>query len=174
MVYSGIGGSQSLKSRDSPEIVLLKDNEWAIIDAEPCRVIDFTAFAFINNDKIENAGVSMPYCVVKIECKKLSGIVTGYITHRIDFANLWKVFKERGLNSNEEVLMWWTKQHYKSRLSGFLSQTQPKLVIHICHKGAYEEWTNSSYRGTGEAGFNKWLDAVSPILELKPEVIDFL
>ena len=150
-------------------INLLKDSEWAIIDREPCRAIDFTGFAYMNNGKLENASIWAPLGVVTFECKKLPGEVRGYITHKIDFANLWKVFKERGVKEDEEVIIIWTKTHYKIKLMGLFSSSLPKLIVYVSHKHAYEILTDPDNMGLrGEA----WGKAISPIVELKPEIMD--
>jgi hypothetical protein len=98
------------------EIVLLKDSEWSKIDGQPCKVLHFTPFATIDNGKIKDTGFNMPYCALTIECRQLPNKATGYITHKIDFVNLWKVFKERGVHEQEEVIIFWTKENYKHRL----------------------------------------------------------
>ncbi|MDO9333242.1 MAG: hypothetical protein Q7T57_01805 [Dehalococcoidales bacterium] len=144
----------------SSEITLLKDSEWERIEGTACRVIQFTPFASIENGKIKNAGLSKPYCAVTIECKDLPSITTGYVTHKIDFQHLWAVFKIRGVKEGEEVLIFWT---YGDRHAGMFSAVFPKLVINVCHKNAYEY-----YPMPDKMSIQEWLNAIHPILELRP------
>jgi len=51
------------------EITLLKDSQWAKIEEEVCRVINFNPLALVKNGKIRRIDV-MPYASVTFECKK--------------------------------------------------------------------------------------------------------
>ncbi|MBN1366967.1 MAG: hypothetical protein JW967_03480 [Dehalococcoidales bacterium] len=99
--------------KDSDEIALIKDKEWSIIDGQACRVSHFTPFASIEDRKIQNKGLTMPYACISLECIKLKHEVNGYITHTTDFINLWEAFKVRGIEAGEEVIVTWTKRNYK-------------------------------------------------------------
>mgnify|MGYP001558243702 FL=1 len=125
------------------ETTLLKDKHWGGLDGVLCRVTNFTPLlgTQVKNGKAISTNKSAPYASVIIECTKLSKDleVTGYITHEMDFTNLWSAFKERGINdSTEEVLVYWTKKHYSNIFSKFLSSSMPKLIVMICPKGTYE------------------------------------
>jgi len=150
-------------------ITLLKDSEWSIIENEACRVVHFTPFALISNGEIHDAGLTMPYCSLTIECAKLPSQATGYITHKIDFANLWKVFKERGVNEEEEVIIIWTRKNYKTSLAKLTSAIMPKLWVMICHKYAFEEINDPDSRPDLK-GIAYW-NEISPIEEFKPDVM---
>ena len=93
------------------EITLLKDSEWAKIEEEVCRVIDFNPLAVIKNGRIRRVGV-MPYASITLECEKVSEKISGFINYREDFQHLWTAFKERGIKDNEEVLIIWSRNHY--------------------------------------------------------------
>lgn len=105
-----------------------------------------------------------------IECNKLQGKATLYVTHKLDFANLWKAYKERGIKEGEEVLVMWSNKHYKSWLIKLASATMPKLWIMVCKKGAYELMTDKNFKPelTGEARFL----AERPLVEWKPDVME--
>ena len=160
-----------------PKIVLWKDSEWSSIDGELCRVSYFGPLgSFVEvNDKIHAMNKTMPYARVTIECKKFGKNVTGYITHKEDFKHLWMAFKRRKVNDNEEVLVVWTREHYKARtwvgkrLFSLFSIFLPKLWVMICPKEAYDLWIDSSYKPElwGEARWN----AMKPITQWKPEVM---
>ena len=157
------------------KIVLLKDKEWSVIDGEPCRVIDFSPFGSrIGEDgKVMSFNKTLPYASTTMECKKLGKNITGYITHKMDFQHLWAAFKERTVQNDEEVIIYWTKKHYKVRSwigRKLYSAFMPKLWVMICPKGAFELITDLNYKPElmGEARWN----AMKPIIDWKPEVMD--
>ena len=148
---------------------LLKDSDWKSIDGELCRVISFTPLATLKDGKVLAIDKTTPYASIVLECKKLPQQSIGFITHEIDFANLWKAFKERGISKNEELLIIWTTRMYKNKISSFISSFLPKLWVMICQKEAYELRTDQSYKPelTGEA---RWI-ASMPIIDWKPDVM---
>jgi hypothetical protein len=91
----------------------------------------------------------------------------GYITHKIDFGNLWAAFKERTVREDEEVLIFWTRRNYK-RFVKLFSAGMPKLIVVICHKGAFDLF-DPSYMPelTGDARAK----AMAPIAHWKPDVM---
>jgi hypothetical protein len=156
-------------------IVLLKDREWSVIDGELCRVTDFgTLGSLIDvDDKVHAMDRTTPYGYVTLECKKLGKNVTGYITHKEDFKHLWMAFKRRKVADNEEVMVIWTREHYKVHSwigKKLYSAFMPKLWVMVCPKGAYELMVDSNYRPElwGEARWN----AMKPITQWKPEVME--
>jgi hypothetical protein len=104
-----------------------------------------------------------------MECKKLGKDIRGYITHKMDFEHLWAAFKDRTVKEDEEVIIYWTKKHYKGPAK-LLSAFMPRLWVMICPKGAFELIINFDYKPelTGEARWN----AMKPIIDWKPEVMD--
>jgi len=148
---------------------MLKDSDWSLIDSEACRVIEFTPMAVIKNGKVRALSRSMPYASVTFQCIKIPHNIEGYICHKLDFIHLWAAFKERPLGENEEVIIFWTKTHYK-RFSKIFSRFMPRLWVMVCKKGAYELMTDNKFRPelTGEARWN----AKKPIMDWKPEVME--
>ncbi len=150
------------------EIILRKDNEWSIIDGEPCKVLSFTPMAEVKNGKTLVPNKTDSYASVILECKKLPNTVKGFICHRIDFEHLWAAFKERDVKDDEEVIIFYSKKHLKSYAKIF-SSFMPRLWVMICHKGAFELMTNSNampeLRGEARA------KAELPIIDWKPEVM---
>ena len=130
----------SNSTNDLLKNTLLNDNQWNIIDGEPCLVTDFSPLVgnTVENEVVISNDSTKPYASITIECKKLPEKVTGLITHKIDFLNLWKAFKEKTISSNEEVIIFWSKKHYKLKLMKFLPGFWPKLWIMVCHKGTFE------------------------------------
>lgn len=129
------------------EHVLIKDRDWSAVEGEICRVIDFTPLAKVKSiqfddlAKVEGGDVisvaSMPYASLELECFKLTANTSGYIAHKLDFIHLWIVFNERGISSDEEVLITWTKKPLRG-IYKLLSAFMPRLWVAIFKKGAYD------------------------------------
>jgi hypothetical protein len=156
-------------------IVLIKDREWSVIDGEPCRVTSFGTLGSLVDvdDKVHAMDKTTPYASVTMECKKLGKNVTGDITHKEYFKYLWMAFKRRKVKDNEEVIVIWTREHYKVRSwigKKLYSAFMPKLWVMVCPKGAYELMVDSNYRPElwGEARWN----AMKPITQWKPKVME--
>lgn len=156
------------KVKEQPEVILLKDSEWSIIDQELCRVIDFVPFGSVRNGEVLALDKSTPYASITFVCEKLSGKIKGFITHKIDFMHLWMVFKERKIEKDEEVIIVWTKKLYKG-FAKLSSAIMPKLQVMICKKGAFKLMTNPNYK-PDLRGQARYL-AERPIVLLKPEVM---
>jgi hypothetical protein len=154
---------------DSDNIELVKDKEWSIIDGEACRVSHFTPFASVEKGKIKNARLTTPYACISLECIKLTHEAKGYITHKVDFINLWEAFKVRGINEEEEIIVTWTQKNYKKYYKAFSFVGLPKLIIWICHKGSYEIMNGVDKKP--ELTGRTWFEAIKPIKEWKPEVM---
>ena len=153
------------------EITLLNNQDWTVIDGEFCKVIEFVQIGVFNNGKVTGIDKTTPYATIKLECKQIpSKIITGLITHKLDFIHLYQAFKERGVAPNEEVIISWSVNHYKSWLYKAFSFMMPKLWVMICKNGAFELMTDPSSRPDlgGEA---RWL-AEKPIIQWKPEVME--
>jgi len=144
-----------------------KDNQWSVIDGELCRVIDFVPLCSIKDGKVLALDKAAPYASVTIECKKLPEETTGFIFHKIDFVHLWNAYKERTIKDDEEVIIVWSKKHYKI-FAQIFSVFLPRLWVMICPKGAFELMVNPNHKPElmGEARWN----AEKPIIEWKPEV----
>ena len=153
------------------EIVLLKDKDWSMIDGEPCRVTHFgTLGSLVDIDgKVHAMDITTPYANITIECEKFGKNVTGYITHKEDFQHLWAAFKDRRVKENEEVIIIWTKKNYKRGVK-FFSGLMPKLWVMVCREGAYELMVNPDLKP--ELNGLEWFEAVKPIIEWKPEVME--
>lgn len=162
--------SEKIIKNNLSDITLLRDSDWRIIDGELCRVINFVPLGLIKDGKVLALNKTTPYASITLECKKLPKKITGFICHKMDFTHLWLVFKERGIKQDEEVLIFWSKRHYKNIVYKILSVFMPRLWIMICQKGAFELMTNPNSRPElqGEARYL----AEKPIVEWKPEVMN--
>lgn len=130
---------------DKVEVILLGDSQWDIIEGEFCRINRFTPLVgFMKDGTIASVDNRTPYASVSIECRKFpQKEMTGFITHKLDFANLWKIFKERGVRQDEEVILIWSKKNYKSKFLSLISSFWPKLHIIIFPKGFWESEDSS-------------------------------
>lgn len=166
--------SKKTQKNNSSDIVLLKNKDWSLIDGDTCKVVDFNPFLHsVKDGKALPLGKEMwtPYASVTFICTKAPREkITGFITHKMDFENLWEAFKERKIKQNEEVLFMWSRKNYKFKFLRFISGSLPKLWIMICKKGAYKLITDQNYKPklTGKARFL----AERPIREWKPEIMD--
>jgi len=161
-----------MSNNASSKITLLKDSEWSVIDGEPCRVMDFTPFASVQNGKVVAPNLTDPYASVTLEYKKMPNTIKGFVTHKMDFAHLWAAFKERGISDNEEVITIWTTKHYKYKFLKFLSPAYPKMWVMIWTKGAWETLVNLNRKPelTDEAMWNTL--GMGPLAEWKPKVME--
>jgi len=149
----------------SPELSLPTDGEWAVIDGEPCRVLEFIPWGCIREGKII-ADKADSYASVILECKKVPETIKGYITHKIDSRNLWEVFKERAIKENEEVIICWTKQHYKYRWLKYF-RSFPKLRVIIFPTGHLEFMADPNLKPESKS----YEEMLTPIVDLKPEIM---
>lgn len=152
------------------EPVLGRDIPWNTIDGELCRVVRFTPFGKVENNKVVAVSGAAPYAFLTVECKKLKQNCSLWVTHKMDFKHLWEAFEKRGIKEKEEVLIFWSNRHYKYRFFKIFSAFLPKMWVMICPKNTYEIKTNSDFQPelTGEARFK----ATLPIVEWKPEIMD--
>lgn len=137
-------------NKNESEIILRKDREWSLIDSELCLITDFLPLmgSMVKDGKAISPVITEPYASITIECKKYHSKVTGFITHKMEFINLWSAFRERGINEEkEEVLIYWTTKHYKYKILKILSafmlailgaSNLPKIIVMICPKGTYK------------------------------------
>jgi hypothetical protein len=116
--------------------VLLKDRDWRTIDGEACRVLEFTPWAKIEGSNAVTLG-KRPYASVTLQCRRLSFETTGFITRKVDFYHLWLAFKEREIEPDEEVIIFWTRKPLRG-LARLFSSFMPRLWVTICKKGAYD------------------------------------
>lgn len=139
---------------------LLNDNDWSIVDGEPCRVIDFNLSGLNPN--------SVFYASVVFECKRFPKQFVGYIAHMLDYRHLYEALNKRRVRKNEEAIFFWTKRNYKS-YAKILSHFMPRLWVMIYAKGAFELLSDPNFKPElhGEARWN----AEKPIIDWKPRVM---
>jgi hypothetical protein len=151
------------------EIIYRKDREWSSIDGELCLVTDFVPLSgsTVKNGSVISPITSEPYASITIECNKFQNKITGLVTHKMDFIHLWAAFFDRGIDEEkEEVLIYWSTNHYKNVVYQVLSlffltilggTPFPKMVVMVCPKGQYNSY------GAYPDGF-KWLSKKSALV----------
>jgi hypothetical protein len=155
------------------DISLLKNRQWSVIDGEPCRVIEFhpLGYAFRDGKVIclerRLAYMLLPYASVLLECKKLPGKVTGFICHKTDFVHLWMAVRERTVNQDEELIIFWSSRRYKF-FGSLFALIGPKLWVMVCPRGAFELFDPS--RRPELQGEARW-NATKPIVDWKPAIM---
>lgn len=154
-----------MNQNNQPKLTLLKDEEWTIVENKICRIFDFSPLT---------ATFSKPYASIIFECRGMTREIKGFITNKIDFANLQKAFNEdivkKGLEKGDvEILIFWTRTNYRNFLFKSLSLFMPKLIVLICKKGSFELMTDSNYNPQLK-GMARFLEE-RPIIEFKPEVM---
>lgn len=145
------------------EKALLKTRDWSVIDSHACRIVGFTPLAKIESGEVIHLSKGTPYASVALECPKLPQGTTGFITHKLDFVHLWMAFNVRGVQPDEEVIIFWTKKYRKFAVRLF-SPFMPRLWVMICRKGAYEYMIGQKT--------NLRPHETLPIVDWKPEVMD--
>jgi hypothetical protein len=130
---------QSTK-KTSGQLLIGKDIPWKTIEQEGLRIKHFATFAEVQGTKVKHSSATMPYGLLTVESTKLPQEATLPVAHKVDFRNLWEAFKIRGVNPEEEAIVFYAPQ------SGFLSTFKPKLHIFIYPKGHLEEMHDPSFK----------------------------
>ena len=116
---------------------------------------------FIKHRKVFASKVN-PYARLYLKCKKVRRYIYGYIINKRDFKYLQYVFDKRTVQDDEEVIIVWTKKHYRiGRLRNF--NCFPRLWIMICHEGTFDSITDSNLKPE----YKSYREILNPIVSLK-------
>jgi hypothetical protein len=150
------------------ENFLRTDRDWATIDGQLCRILDFRPFAgaTVANGKAVSVDKSLPYAMVELEGVRLPKGTVGCIFHKVDFQHLWAAFQERGIAADEEVLIIWTKRQFKL-FANIFSAFLPRTWVMVWKKGAYEWETDPKLRHE-----RRTVSELMPITDWKPDVMN--
>jgi hypothetical protein len=140
------------------ERTLLKDRDWKSIENRLCLVKEFTPMAGVVKDgKVVSLTPDAPFASVRLKLCS-SEELTGFITHKTDFAMLWAAFHEKtevtgtrfasqsitgetfnpmGLGEYEEVWLRWTQTNYVGVVRLF-GKFLPRLVVMVSLSGFFE------------------------------------
>ena len=152
------------------ELSLLTDKEWSVIEGEACRVLEFIPYGCITEGRIIASSIA-PYASVILESKNIQGMIKGHIMHKIDFRHLWEVFEERTIQDNEEVIIIWTKQHYKIKLLKYF-KCFPTLWVTVHRKGFLEFITDRENWQPESGKRPSTFEMLTPIVSLKWEMME--
>jgi len=86
-------------------LVLGKDIPWKTIEGDALRITHFTPFAAMDEGKIKSHSLTMPYAILSVESPKLPQESNIVVVNKVDFQNLWSLFQDRGINSEEEAIV---------------------------------------------------------------------
>jgi len=153
-----------------------RDIPWEAIEGEFCRVEHFTPFAIVESGKVKSASPTLPYASLRVELpdssrhpdyqQKLKNITLPSkasmpVIHKLDFRNLWEVFKETNINHEiMEVIVVYAPLKRRT-ITNLFSSVLPSLVIQLHGKGALERLYGKPKAGNIE----DWVYSVRPIAE---------
>lgn len=171
------------------EKTFLKDNDWAPIDGQLCFVTAFTPMAKVENGSVVAMSAGTPYASVRLRCERSADDITGFISHKTDFAMLWAAFKQitavpgthvevhspeelnpAGLGEDREVWLVWTRKNYRGAVRLF-SRFLPRLVVMVSRKGAFELAVDRTGRVRPELKGEARAMATLPLVTWTPKVM---
>lgn len=163
-------------SEQNGALLIGKDIPWEAVEGEFCRVNHFTPLAIVESGKVKSASPMLPYALLRVELPDLSkhpdyqrkpkGIILPReasmpVMHKLDFRNLWEVFKETDINPEiMEVLVVYAPLKKRS-LTKLFSGVLPSLVIQVYPKGSQERLYEKPEKGKAK----EWFDSLQPIAE---------
>jgi len=131
-----------------------KEIPWNSLKGEICRVKCLTFFANVEGHKVRSLGRANPYALLKVESPALEQEAVLPIRYRPDFISLWEIFKQRGVNEKEEVIISYT-EFFKKGLKKLLNPIKPKLHFFVYPIGHLEEAYDSSFKPQDVAAWFK-------------------
>jgi hypothetical protein len=131
-----------MKNEEMQGLFIGKDIKWEEIERHGFRVVRFLPFAYIENGKIKDFSKFMPYAYLSVDCpasREENTHIFMPVLHRIDFSHFWELYKERGVTSDEEVIVQYVP--LKKRLGKLLGKMKlfPHLLIEVRPKGSLDE-----------------------------------
>ena len=169
-------------SEHSEALLIGRDIPWEAIEGEFCRVKHFTPLAIVESGKVKSASSMLPYALLRVELPNLRGHqdyqqklknvnlpreASMPVLHKLDFRNLWEVFKEidvskdlEGALTKMEVLVVYAPLK-RRKLAKLFSGILPSLVIQLYPKGSLERLYEKPEKGKVE----EWFNSLRPIAE---------
>jgi hypothetical protein len=137
--------------------ILGKDIPWKQIESVAFRVTRFLPIGTIENGKIKIDSLTSPYATLSFESSKLSQESEILVVNRIDFSNLWKAYKERGIDPKEEVLVFCVPV-FRHKLLKIFYAPMARLQIYIYPKGHFEEICDKNFKSGDK---EEWLEPLA-------------
>jgi hypothetical protein len=153
-----------------------KDIPWEAIEGEFCRIEHFTPYAIVESGKVKSASSTLPYASLRVELPDLSGHPDYQkkmknitlprealmpVIHKLDFRNLWEVFKETEINQEIMDIIVIYAPLKRRKITSLFSNVLPSLVIQVHGKGALERL----YRKPETGKIEDWVYSIRPITE---------
>jgi len=135
---------------EDDRIGIRKDRQWKHLEGRLCRVNEFTPLmgSKIEQNRVTSPIKSVPYASFTIESKVIPEEVDAiaFCTQKNDFESLWAAFKNEYYDpTTEDVLMFWTTQHYNRVIFKILSMMAPKMVVFYAKKGTFEKFEDVTW-----------------------------
>jgi hypothetical protein len=137
--------------------VLGRDIPWKQVKGEALRVTHFLPVGTIENGKIKIDSLTSPYATLSVESPKLKQESEIMVVNRIDFSNLWKAYKERGIDPKEEVLVFCVPV-FRHKLFKMFYAPMARLQIYIYPKGHFEEICDKNFKRDNT---EEWLEPLA-------------
>ena len=152
---------------EARSMVIGKDIPWGETRGHGFRVKNFTPLASIEKDEIKEPRQILPdtpYALLEVECpfsRYGDAKILLSIAHSLDFRHCWELYKERGIEPEEEVIVSYSPPEGKVyRLFG---KTFPHLHIEVRRKGSLEEMY--------ELGRDDGLQGMDVLRSTRPDVM---
>lgn len=121
------------------DVFIGKHIPWKLVEGEVFRITDFGPFATVEGDKVKALSVFMPYALLAVESPILNQPALMPILHRAEFLNLHEIYEQRGVGTEEEVLVSYLP--YRGFLGPLLRLLGlPRLHLRIRPKGELERY----------------------------------
>ncbi|MDD4874658.1 MAG: hypothetical protein PHE15_06785 [Dehalococcoidales bacterium] len=121
--------------KQDESLIIGRHIKWEEIQGIFCKVLQFVPLTIVESGKVQELSDNSPYASLIIECPNLFKEAYMFVFNKEDFLNLWEVFKERGVEDQEEVLV--VYDPFKgSIISKLFSRTVPSLLIQIYPTGS--------------------------------------
>lgn len=115
-----------------------KEIPWKPLEGQVFRISHFSPFATVDGDKVSAPSPPMPYAVLTVESPILNQAALMPVNHRDEFLNLRDIYEQRGVASDEELLVSYLP--YKGFLGPFVRLFGPRLHLRIRPKGDLERY----------------------------------
>lgn len=153
-----------------------RDIPWEAIEGEYCRIEHFTPYAIVQSGKVKSASSMLPYASLRVELpdlsghpdyeKKLKNITLPRealmpVIHKLDFRNLWEIFKETDINQEIMDIIVIYAPLKRRKITSLFSSVLPSLIIQVHGKGALERL----YRKPETGKIEDWAYSIRPITE---------
>lgn len=114
-----------------------RDIPWEKIERRLCKVVEFLPVAKIESGNIIEVLKFSPYALVTVEItsSKPETVIIP-VLHKLDFQNLWKLFREMEITEHKELEVELEYIPVKAKPLNIVSQGFPSLVLRVLSVGS--------------------------------------